>query len=336
MTLQNKKKQNLPSICLLDPSLDDNKGTPSSNLGDLIIKEAVSRELEELFPNSSMTSVSTHVLSDQSEYAKIKNSDLIIVGGTNLLAGKMGRLCNWKMSHRDAFRIWHGILFGVGWIGSDTQETNWKTQLLLKLALTRKHTHSVRDEFTANRLRAIGINNVTNTSCPTMWPLINIAPEQFPEGKANTALVTLTDYRTDPAADAKMLDVVCEKYSTVYCWLQGKNDAPYVRGFNKSLKYIDHSFNDFINFINSDIPFDYIGTRLHAGIRCLVSKRRSLIIEIDGRAKEIAKDTGLPTIERGSTEKIIQWIEAGRRPSITLNKSAIETWKNQFKITHNS
>ena len=43
---------------------------------------------------------------------------------------------------------------------------------------------------------------------------------------------------------------------------------------------------------------DYVGTRLHAGIRALQHKKRTIIIGIDNRAIEKAKDFNLTVIDR--------------------------------------
>ena len=43
---------------------------------------------------------------------------------------------------------------------------------------------------------------------------------------------------------------------------------------------------------------DYVGTRLHAGIFALNHKVRSIIVAVDNRAIEIAKDTNLPIVRR--------------------------------------
>ena len=45
----------------------------------------------------------------------------------------------------------------------------------------------------------------------------------------------------------------------------------------------------FDNLLESEIDLDYIGTRLHAGIRAIQKKRRSIIIGVDNRALEMQK-----------------------------------------------
>mgnify|MGYP003342557040 CR=1 FL=1 len=49
------------NICLFNPAMQDNNKSPSENLGDFIIEEAVKREIVSLFPNSNLLELSTHV-----------------------------------------------------------------------------------------------------------------------------------------------------------------------------------------------------------------------------------------------------------------------------------
>jgi hypothetical protein len=54
----------------------------------------------------------------------------------------------------------------------------------------------------------------------------------------------------------------------------------------------------FENLLNSQIQFDYIGTRLHGGSQMPSFKKKVMIIAIDNRAKEIGRETRLPTVSR--------------------------------------
>lgn len=94
---------------------------------------------------------------------------------------------------------------------------------------------------------------------------------------------------------------------------------------------LERSLPGLDTFIQSGVSFDYIGTRLHGGMRCLQNQRRALIIEVDNRATEIAKDTGLPTVKRDGFATISGWIEGAVRPSIHLPLDAIAQWRGQFK-----
>lgn len=75
-----------------------------------------------------------------------------------------------------------------------------------------------------------------------------------------------------------------------------------------------------------------MGTRLHAGIRCLNGGHRSLIIAIDNRARQIGEDTGLPVLERedGYLHKLADWVNHPVKTEINLPWTSIDKWKKQF------
>ena len=77
---------------------------------------------------------------------------------------------------------------------------------------------------------------------------------------------------------------------------------------------------------------DYVGTRLHAGIRALSKYHRTIVISIDNRAKNIGKDTGLPVIQREDIEILLQKkIQSEFVTDIRMPMSNIEKWKKQFQ-----
>ena len=78
------------------------------------------------------------------------------------------------------------------------------------------------------------------------------------------------------------------------------------------------------------IAFDYISTRLHGSIRCLLAGKRSLILAIDHRAKEISQETGLPTSERADLDYINHWITSAAATQIRMDVAAINQWKSHF------
>ena len=78
---------------------------------------------------------------------------------------------------------------------------------------------------------------------------------------------------------------------------------------------------------------DYVGTRLHAGIRALSKGHRTIVISIDNRAKNIGKDTGLPVIEREDIEVLLQEkINSEFVTDIRMPINNIKKWKKQFQI----
>lgn len=64
---------------------------------------------------------------------------------------------------------------------------------------------------------------------------------------------------------------------------------------------------------------------------CLNNGKRSLIIAVDNRAKEISKDTNLPVIGREEVkEKLESMINNTWRMEINLPVENIRRWKAQF------
>ena len=225
----------------------------------------------------------------------------------------------------------HIILLGVGWQDYQDKPTAY-TKRLLKGILDPKYIHSVRDSYTEAKLKEIGITNVVNTACPTMWGLTDDLCSQIPAGKADRVITTITDYRQDEVNDKRLLDTLLASYSEVYIWLQSFEDISYLKslGYMDKLKTVAPTLAAYDAFLdNNDV--DYVGTRLHGGIRALNHKKRSLIIGIDNRAIEISKDTGLPMIRKESIgDELGDWIMSEHEIRIALPEENIRTWKNQF------
>ena len=76
---------------------------------------------------------------------------------------------------------------------------------------------------------------------------------------------------------------------------------------------------------------DYVGTRLHGGIRALQHGRRSLIIAIDNRAREMHKDFNIPVLERDEIEKLEDWICGESTTDIRIPIDEIERFLGQFR-----
>jgi Polysaccharide pyruvyl transferase len=320
----------VPQLGLFDPGIEDNEGVPSSNLGDLIIQSAVDRELRRLFEQAYWLRISTHVPMQPEHLRGLRNCQHLFVGGTNLLTSKMRSYKQWKITWRDAWRIRRAILLGVGW-WQYQEEPDWHTRFALRGALSSRTLHSVRDEYTRKKLASIGIINVVNTGCPTMWPLAGFDSDRVPAGKSDTALVMLTDYMTNPELDSRLLTLVTASYKRVYLWPQGRKDLEYVATLNIPVTTLRHSLAALNEFLQSGIRFDYIGTRLHGGVHCLLAGNRTLILELDNRAREIARDTGLPTAARDDFDFIRRWITGPTGLRIKMNTVAIEQWRSQFR-----
>ncbi|HCI6570395.1 TPA: polysaccharide pyruvyl transferase family protein, partial [Klebsiella variicola subsp. variicola] len=121
----------------------------------------------------------------------------------------------------------------------------------------------------------------------------------------------------------------------VYFWVQGSKDYVYFNSFGdvvKDIIVVPPNLYDFDKVLNSNESLEYIGTRLHAGIRALQKKRRSIIISVDNRAEEKKKDFNLKVIPRDmSSSDYCKIYSEEFDTKITLPNSEIEKWKTQFK-----
>ena len=319
------------NICLLDPGLADHNRMPSQNLGDLIIQKAVLREIKTIFGDQPIAKISTHVPLEEQHFQIIQKSAVVLVGGTNLLSSQMNHYNQWKIFFRDALRLQKRVvLMGVSWWQYQGRP-NLYTLALLHLALSSSSIHSVRDRYTQVKLRSMGFWNVINTGCPTMWPLANLDTDAIPHTKAENVLLMLTDYSQNVDCDRTLLKLAIAHYKTVYFWPQGAGDLDYVKSFNLPVTVLDRSLAALEKLLTIEPSLDYIGTRLHGGIRCLLAKRRSLILKIDHRATEIARSTGLPSSERHDFQFIEQWLNNPFATRMTIDTAAIEAWRYQFK-----
>jgi polysaccharide pyruvyl transferase WcaK-like protein len=85
------------------------------------------------------------------------------------------------------------------------------------------------------------------------------------------------------------------------------------------------------NVLREATSIEFVGNRLHGGIRALQQQRRTLVLSIDERAREIGEDTGLPVVDRSDITCIEQFIRSKSTTTILLPWSDIERWRNQFK-----
>ena len=142
----------------------------------------------------------------------------------------------------------------------------------------------------------------------------------------------LTDYKVDREMDGRLVDLVQKHYRRVFFLPQGKWDEtahePAVK--RPGIVWLERKASVIEKFVAEEPSFDYVGNRLHGGIRCLLKRRRTLILEVDNRAKEIGADVGLPTLPREDFAAIERWILGPTTLNLRLPREAIQTWRNQF------
>ena len=301
----------------------------SPNLGDQIIMDSIKKILSDLFEDALFINFQTHDVISNTSYKYIKNSNFIFVGGTNLLSSNMNYYNQWKINLWDSLFIKDAILMGVGW-WQYQKKPNLYTKILYHRILHKGYLHSVRDNYTKRQLESIGINNVVNTACPTMWSLTDEHCQDIPRRKSDSVLVTFTEYNQNQEYDFNLIKLLKERYSNIYFWTQQPKDYKYMYSIygNKAI-YVKPSLQALDEILTIDI--DYLGTRLHAGIRALQNKKRTLILAVDNRAAEISQDTNLPVVPRNDWKSITSWIESAYETRIRLPWSNIVQWKSQFQ-----
>lgn len=301
----------------LDPSLS------SDNSGDQIIAEAVWKLLQ-LAEVSEVVRLPTQRLMTREEKRKAATCERFVVGGTNLLNANYLKYRQWRLDP-SVIRILRGkvLLCGVGWWQYEAA-TRPMTARLWRHLLSADG-HSVRDEYTLKRLNAMDIAGI-NTGCPTMWELPRESTWQ--RSKENV-VITLTDYNRSPELDAKFVSTLSDYYDRIFLWPQGASDREYVGRLAVDINLLSDGVDSF-NEILASGTVDYVGTRLHAGVRALQYGVKSSIVAVDNRATEISRDTGLPIIPRSSIVQGVAQHHARNSLSLRMPTKAIAQWRADF------
>lgn len=311
---------------------DTSLGT--DNLGDYIIMHYCNKILDELFPTYQPINIGTHLMPKIEQEATVKQTKYKFVCGTNLLTSNIEHHWRWilpdgvrrKMNYRNV------ILLGVGWGEYQEQCTDY-SKMIYKTMLNPRLVHSVRDQYTLEKLQEAGLKNVINTGCPTTWALTPELCRDIPTKKSKDVIATITDYRRDAEKDNEMLAILSRNYDRVYLWLQGNQDEEYLKSLNipGNLTTIPNTLEAYEAVLNNG-GVDYVGTRLHAGIHALNHKIRSIILAVDNRATEIGRDVNLPVIQRSEiVEKLEKKIQSEFITEIQINQKNIECFKAQFR-----
>ena len=306
----------------------------TDNLGDNIIMYYCNKILDKLFPTHSFLSIGTHLMPTQEQEKKVKQTKYKFVCGTNLLTSQIEHHWRWilpdgirkKMNYRNV------ILLGVGW-GEYQDACSDYSRMVYRCMLNPCLLHSVRDQYTLEKLQQAGFTNIINTGCPTTWALTPEFCKDIPAKKANNVVTTITDYRRDPEQDNEMLAILSRNYDHIYLWLQGKQDEAYLHTLEvpANLTTIPSTLDAYEAVLQQG-NVDYVGTRLHAGIHALNCKIRSIILAVDNRATEMGNDIQLPVIQRSDIGASLEAkIQQDFKTDIQINQANIERFKAQFR-----
>lgn len=311
-------------INMFDTAMD------SDNLGDQFIMDAVWQEVGALFPDAAFIRTPTHRRATLAELREGRKADLSIVGGTNILKSHMLVRGNWKITPLDYLNWRNVVLMGVGWQQYGQGGADAATRLFFRRVLSKTLLHSVRDMHTYDLLRP-HVPNLVYTACPTMWMLDRAHCQSIPVRKARDVVFALTYYRPAPELDRQMFDMLRRHYNKVYFWPQQEEDLPYLQEIGATgYVPIAPDVAAYDRLLDTE-DVDFVGARLHGGIRALQHRRRALIIPVDNRATELAASTALPVASRAEPEAIDYWINHPQPTSLTLPLEGIVAWMGQFR-----
>ncbi len=310
-----------------------NPSITSLNLGDSIILDSIEYEMKDVFKDNFIVDVSSHLPVSFIFTRLLENADYKFVCGSNLLSGRIENVLarQWAISLFDAKKLGPAILVGAGW-QKYNDNPNFYTKKVYQKILSNEYIHSVRDEYTEQCLRSCGINNVISTACPSMWRFTPEFCKAIPQKKANSVVTTITDYSVDIEKDRQMLETLFSLYENVYVWLQGYKDEAYLKELtsDERLKRIAPNLKAFDDVLDME-DVEFVGTRLHAGMRALQHQKRSVILSIDNRAKELNKNYNINIIERKDVGSLKDYLISDIKTDIKIPMEQITLWKNQFE-----
>lgn len=324
----------MKKILLLDTSI------ATLNMGDEIINISIKENMGELLKKNYYITMPTHTplfyKYQNALYPKkldiYKSADYKFLCGTNALYTNMLRpLPNWNIHLLNTGLVKNTILFGVG-IGENSKAMNLYTKILYKKVLSNEYIHSTRDEKTKKMLEQLGLK-AANTGCPTLWKLTPEFCKEIPTSKSDSVIFTLTYYHKDILNDKEMIKILKKCYKNVYFWPQCIMDLDYLKelGEDDGVSIVSPNLENYHDILGEEI--DYVGNRLHGGVFALQHKRRSIIIAIDYRAREMQKNYSIPCIDRENISKELEdkILSTWHTEISGLDFNKIEQWKKQFQ-----
>lgn len=313
------------------------------NQGDYIIVESVKRELCSCLGSSFVIELPTHspVMRPgefglrperNSDYLALKRMECAFLCGTNLLARDVTSKWNqWNLQEGD-LAVLGGKVIAVG-VGSAPgfDAFSRRAARLYSSAFSSEYVHSARDERTRVLLEGCGLRAL-NTGCATMWMLTESHCACIPHCKADQVVVTLTDYKKDYVHDSQLIELLLGLYDKVYFWIQGIGDLSYIEelGFSDKVELISPSLDAYDAFLDG-AACDYVGTRLHAGIKAMQKKKRSIILGVDNRSFDIAQTYGINYVPRDDIGAVRKMVEGQIETHVGINEVAINEFLSQFE-----
>lgn len=312
-------------VTLLDTSV------ATRNVGDEIIMDSVRREIAELLPEAVVRTVPTHERLGKRSRQLLRGSAVNLAGGTNLVGPPMAYSRLWKIGPSEMLRSPRVTLMGSGWRRYNARVTPYSTTLLRR-SLSGDLPHAVRDQFTADRLRSIGIRNTVVTGCPTTWELTDARVRQLPSKIGSAAIVVLNGKKDPPGFGQALFSAALALYERVFFWPQMVPDMRYLADLPAGVTPVSPTLRGYDEVLAATPGVDYLGSRLHAGIRALQHGRRSLIFELDNRATEMGKTLKLPTYPTStSVSELSDLVQNDIDFRISVPTDAVNAWRSAVR-----
>lgn len=311
------------------------------NRGDDIILNSAEQCLAPLLNRSYVMRLGTHInnlnlyhyMRNSKKLQFVDNCDFKFILGTNLLTANVIRsIGQWAVGPFSKRLYKNSIMVGVG-ITKDNQSPTLPTRLFYRDILRRDIAHSVRDEQSKKLLEsAVKGVRVINTGCPTLWGLTPEVCEKIPVNKARNVVFTVSGQKKyqNPQRDQMLISAVEKNYDNLYFWVQTYEDEGYFRSLecSREVQYI-YSLKEYGDLCDNG-NVDYVGTRLHGGIFAMQHGVRSVIVEIDHRAKGFREINNINTIPGTDIEGLEDYINGSIKTEVHLREKEIKEWTSQF------
>lgn len=310
-----------------------NTAVSSDNIGDEIIFSSAFQHLSSVLTDAYITTSSSHDGFGPASRQAAEASDLILLIGTNAISPSyhVNSHFIWRISSSDVSILRNKlVLVGVG-ANRYFDDIDPRQLDFFREVLSKKHIHSTRDKLGKYIIEKSG-HNAVETSCPTLWDFANMN-QKTASTKSESVCFTLTKHKPHPH-DIDFIRILRESYSNLVFWPQQPRDYEYLKSLTKieDIHIIPPNLASYDKFLqNEDV--DVIGTRLHGTIRGLHHGKRSLVVSIDNRAREISESTGFPSIDRDDIIELLPTLIHSSEPiEIVLPTDKINTFLKQLSV----
>ena len=141
----------------------------------------------------------------------------------------------------------------------------------------------------------------------------------------------MTGVQRDPKIDQKLIDILQKNYKEVFFYDQTIWDMEYFLGMRniEGIKIVGSSLSEYGDVLDSG-NIEYVGTRLHGGVFAMQHKVRSLIVNIDNRARNMSKVNNFNIIERDDIEELEDKINSRFETNVRMDYELLDNWLSQF------